>query len=205
MHRPGEKSWIKFVVPHLGFALVFPAGFVCNPPLMVDDPNHELEGLILACGRGNRSAFKALYEATSPRFFGAARKLLKDHGLAQDAVQEGFLKIWHNAQRFDPKKGSPMAWMGIIIRRAALDRMRSIRHHDTLDGIEVEAPHFEPSDPKVNKCLEGLPETQGRALILSYVYGYTHEEIANSMEKPVGTIKSWVRRAGIALKECLEA
>ena len=172
---------------------------------MDDKSRQALEGLLIASGRGNRAAFTALYSETRALFFGAALRLLRDHALAQDAVQDGFLKIWNNSAKYDPSKGSPMSWMGIIVRRAALDRMRSVKNHDSLDGINVAAPQFEPSNPKVSKCLSLLPKTQGHALILSYVYGYTHEEISGSMDKPVGTIKSWVRRAAIALKECLEA
>lgn len=172
---------------------------------MNDMSPQTLENLLDACGRGNRAAFTALYSQTSGLLFGAALRLLRDHALAQDAVQDGFLKIWNNAAKYDPSKGSPMSWMGIIVRRAALDRMRSIKNHVSLDGIDVAAPQFEPSNPKVTKCLGLLPKTQERALILSYVYGYTHDEISGSMAKPVGTIKSWVRRAAIALKECLEA
>jgi DNA-directed RNA polymerase specialized sigma24 family protein len=79
---------------------------------------------------------------------------LRDHGLAQDAVQDGFLKIWNNAGKYDSSKGSPMSWMRIIMRRAALDRLRSVKNHDSLEGIEVAAPEFEPRDPKLTKCLD---------------------------------------------------
>jgi RNA polymerase sigma-70 factor, ECF subfamily len=172
---------------------------------MIEESSIALETLIKASARGNRAAFQALYEATSARLYGAAMRLLRDHGLAQDALQEGFLKIWRNAEKFDATKGSAMSWMGIIVRRAALDRMNRLQAHDNIDDIEIAAPAIEPSNPKLNKCLKTLSETQGNVLILSYVYGYTHDEIAANLDKPVGTIKSWVRRAGLALRECLEA
>jgi RNA polymerase sigma-70 factor, ECF subfamily len=164
----------------------------------------ELDTLIVACAKGDRAAFKALYDATSARLFGGALRLLRDHALAQDALQDGFLKIWRNADKFDATKGTALAWMSIIVRRAALDRMSSRREHVGLDDLEIAAPPVEPADLGLEKCLLKLPELHRKALILSYVYGYNHDEIANMLQKPVGTIKSWVRRAGISLRECLK-
>jgi RNA polymerase sigma-70 factor, ECF subfamily len=165
----------------------------------------SLEMLLSASARGNRAAFQALYEATSGRLFGGAMRLLRDHALAQDALQDGYLKIWRNAASFDNSKGSALAWMGIIVRRAALDRLRQRVSHEPLDDLEIAAPVLEPNDPGVERCLKAIPQQQRNSLILSYVYGYTSLEISDRMGKPEGTIKSWVRRAGIALRECLEA
>jgi RNA polymerase sigma-70 factor, ECF subfamily len=172
---------------------------------MTEIAGHELDDLILACGRGERSAFEKLYQAASSKLFGGAVRLLRDHALAQDALQDGFLKIWRNASRFDPQKGSAMAWMSIIVRRAALDRLPSKRVYVHLEDVELEAPAIAPADPGVARCLEKLPELHRKAVILAYVYGYNHDEIASLLQKPVGTIKSWVRRSGILLRECLEA
>jgi RNA polymerase sigma-70 factor, ECF subfamily len=177
----------------------------CIGTLMSESPALELDRLIEACAKGDRAAFKALYDATSGRLFGGALRLLRDHALAQDALQDGFLKIWRNADKFDATKGTALAWMSIIVRRAALDRMSSRREHVGLDDLEITAPPVEPVDLGLEKCLLKLPELHRKALILSYVYGYNHDEIANMLQKPVGTIKSWVRRAGINLRECLEA
>jgi RNA polymerase sigma-70 factor, ECF subfamily len=163
-----------------------------------------LDTLIQACANGDRVAFKALYDASSSQLFGGAMRLLRDHALAQDALQEGFLKIWRHSDKFDATKGTAMAWMSIIVRRAALDRLATRREHIDLDDIELAAPEIAPRDPGLDKCLQKLPDLHRKALILSYVYGYNHDEIANMLQKPVGTIKSWVRRAGISLRECLE-
>jgi RNA polymerase sigma-70 factor, ECF subfamily len=177
----------------------------CIGAHMKDAGTPALDALIHACARGDRVAFKSLYEASSGRLFGGAMRLLRDHALAQDALQDGFLKIWRNAEKFDATKGAAMSWMSIIVRRAALDRLATRREHVDLDEIELAAPEIAPRDPGLDKCLQKLPDLHRKAIILSYVYGYNHDEIADMLQKPVGTIKSWVRRAGIALRECLQA
>ncbi len=172
---------------------------------MATPASTNLEALIQACAAGDRNAFRALYDATSGRLYGGALRLLRDPMLAQDALQEGYLKIWRNAAKFDANKGAPLSWMGIIVRRAALDRLATIRTHVDLNDIDVAAPVFVPRDPGLDKCLAKLPDLHRKSLILSYVYEYSHEEIAAMLQKPVGTIKSWIRRAGLAMRECLEA
>jgi RNA polymerase sigma-70 factor, ECF subfamily len=171
---------------------------------MSEIAGQELDTLIIKCGQGDRLAFEKLYQSTSSKLFGGALRLLRDHNLAQDALQDAFLKIWRNAARFDPEKGTAMAWLSIIVRRAALDRLPAQRVLVHLDDVELEAPTIAPSDPGLARCLEKLPEMHRKSLIYAYVYGYNHDEIADMLQKPVGTIKSWVRRSGILLRECLE-
>lgn len=172
---------------------------------MIEGDPSTLNTLIEATAKGDRTAFKRLYDDTSSKLFGGAMRLLRDRSAAEDALQDGFLKIWRNAEKFDASKGSALAWMSIIIRRAALDRMATRRDHVDIEDIEVAAPFVAPNDPGLQRCLNKLPDLHRKSLVLSYVYGYNHEEIADMLSKPVGTIKSWVRRAGIALRECLEA
>jgi RNA polymerase sigma-70 factor, ECF subfamily len=176
----------------------------CIGMVMVKVLNNELDDLIQACGHGDRSAFEKLYQATSSKLFGGALRLLRDHNLAQDALQEGYIKIWRNADKFDPSKGAAMSWLSIIVRRAALDRLPSGHVHIDIDDVELAAPAVAPADPGLARCLEKLPDLHRKALLYSYVYGYNHDEIAEMLQKPVGTIKSWVRRSGILLRECLE-
>lgn len=189
----------------LGEATCIVESQTCIGWFMTETAGKALDKLIEACARGDRAAFKTLYDASSSKLFGGALRLLRDHALAQDALQDGFLKIWRNADKFDAAKGTAMSWMSIIVRRAALDRIATRREHVDLDDVELAAPTIEPNDPGLARCLEKLPDLHRKALIYSYVYGYNHDEIAEMLQKPVGTIKSWVRRAGIALRECLEA
>jgi RNA polymerase sigma factor (sigma-70 family) len=160
---------------------------------------------LLRTASGEHLAFERLYKLCSPRLFSSALRLLRDRALAEDALQDAFLKIWRNAKQYDAQKGTAMAWMSMILRRACLDRLASRKPTEPIDDLEIASPIVEPSDPAVRKCLEFLLELPRRALVLAYAHGYTHDEIAEILVKPVGTVKSWVRRSGIALKECLEA
>jgi RNA polymerase sigma-70 factor (ECF subfamily) len=163
----------------------------------------DLAELLGAMSRGDRGAAAQLYKALGSRLYGIAYRILRDPGLAEDAVQESFVKIWKNAERFDPAKGSAATWMAVITRRTALDR-RPRAGHVALG--EFEAPSFDLDyvHPRLRECLEQLPQAHRNALVLMYVYGLTHSELAAALGAPLGTVKSWVRRASVALKESLE-
>lgn len=163
----------------------------------------ELAGWLAAMARGERAAAEALYRRMGGRLYGAARRILRDPGLAEDAVQEAFLKIWKNAGRFDPAKGSPSTWMAVIVRRVALDRRPKPAGPLPAD---LEAPALDPDyvHPRLREALAELPDVHRKALVLMYVHGLSHSELAQAMDAPLGTVKSWVRRASAALKEKLE-
>jgi RNA polymerase sigma-70 factor (ECF subfamily) len=153
--------------------------------------------------RGDRAAASELYRLIGGRLFGLANRVLRDPGLAEDAVQEAFVKIWRNAHRFDAAKGQASSWMGVIVRRVALDRRPKA---PTFALPELEAPSIDLDyvHPRLRECLASLPELHRNALVLMYVYGLSHSELAAQMKAPLGTVKSWVRRASSALKEKLE-
>jgi RNA polymerase sigma-70 factor, ECF subfamily len=164
----------------------------------------ELAGLIQAMAAGDRAAAEQLYRAVGARLYGAAHRILRDAGLAEDAVQEAFVKIWKNAHRFDPAKGSALTWIGVVVRRTALDRRPK-----TVTAVlpELEAPPTLDPDyihPRLREALNELSEVHRNALILMYVQGLSHSELAEAMGAPLGTVKSWVRRASASLKEKLE-
>jgi RNA polymerase sigma-70 factor (ECF subfamily) len=160
----------------------------------------ELLGDIAA---GRRDAARELYRLIGGRLYGIAQRILRDGGLAEDAVQEAFLKIWKNAHRFDAAKGQASAWMGVITRRVALDKRPKVA---TQVLPELAAPSFDMDyvHPRLRECLEQLPLLHRNALVLMYVYGLSHSELAERMDAPLGTVKSWIRRASAALKEKLE-
>src|SRR3954468_6352850 len=163
----------------------------------------RLAELLGEIARGERAAAGELYRLVGGRLYGIAQRILRDSGLAEDAVQEGFLKIWKNAHRFDAAKGQPSTWMGVIVRRVAIDRRPKVV---TQVLPELAAPNFDMDyvHPRLRACLEELPELHRNALVLMYVYGLSHSELAQAMDAPLGTVKSWVRRASAALKEKLE-
>jgi len=163
----------------------------------------RLADLLRAMAGGDRAAVRELYGLVGGRLYGVAQRILRDPGLAEDAVQDAFLKIWRNAHRFDAAKGQASAWMAVIVRRAAIDK----RPRVSLQMLpELAAPNIDPDylHPRLQACLSQLPEVHRNALVLMYVYGLSHSELAAAMNAPLGTVKSWVRRAGAALREKLE-
>ena len=162
----------------------------------------ELARLLEAMARGDRVAASDLYRMVGGRIYGICQRILRDGGLAEDAAHEAFMKVWRNAHRFDARKGKASTWLTIVARHAALDRRP--REMKPLPE-DLEAPRIDETyvHPRLRQALETLPETHRKAVLLMYVYGLTHSELAETMGAPLGTVKSWVRRGTAALKEIL--
>jgi RNA polymerase sigma-70 factor (ECF subfamily) len=162
----------------------------------------ELARLLGAMGEGDRGAAHALYQMVGGRLYGIAKRILRDAALAEDAAHQAFLKIWKNAHRFDARKGKASTWLTIVARHAAIDcRPRETRELPD----EIEAPRLDETwvHPRLKQALADLPEVHRNAVLLMYVYGLTHSELAERLQAPLGTVKSWVRRGTAALKESL--
>ena len=163
---------------------------------------------------GDRQAFKSLYLAAGPRLFAIAIRMMRSRDLAEDVLQEAFVKIWERSWQFDPAKGEALAWLATVTRHTALDRLRkqprSVVAFDETVVEEIDAQLGaltsslgEASD--LRRCLSNLREDYRKAVILAYINGLTHEELAQQLGKPVGTVKSWVRRGLEQLKGCMDA
>jgi RNA polymerase sigma-70 factor (ECF subfamily) len=160
----------------------------------------ELAAILVAVADADRAALRRLYETFGGRFYGIAFRILRDQSLAEDAVQEAFVKIWRNAGKFDPARGSALGWAAIIVRRAAFD-LRPRDSGGELFDIPDERPETDMLHPGLARALDALPEMHRKALLLMYVYGLTHAELSAALGAPLGTVKSWVRRGAAALKE----
>jgi len=171
--------------------------------------------LLRACAGGSRAALHALYEADGPLMLAVARRIVRQREIAEDVVHEAFVNIWRRADSFDPARGSARAWMIAVARNAALNSLRkSARTVATAEpvGAAVVDPAPDPQtvlerlrdDDALRACLEILDEDKRRAILLAYMEGLTHTEIAERTAAPVGTVKSWIRRGLIALRSCLE-
>jgi RNA polymerase sigma-70 factor (ECF subfamily) len=164
--------------------------------------------LLAAIAAGDRCAFKALYDATSGKMFGIALLLLRSREAAEDALQEAYLRVWRKARLYDPERGPVLPWLAQILRNAAIDRHHrqpvaheSIDEHaDTLAAAAVAIA--ERTD--LARCLDTLSDVQRSAVLLTFLHGYTHDELAKARRVPPGTVKSWVRRGAERLKTCLE-
>ena len=180
----------------------------------------ELEALaqlLCASGNGDRAAFAEVYRLTSARLYPIALRLLRRPEAAEDVLQEAYVLIWRKAAQFHPGRGRPLPWMAAIVRNRAIDRLRAqarepqdpAQWDDMAEGLADPAASASaaaaPDSVAVRGCLERLQENQRQAILLAYYGGLTHEERAARLEAPLGTVKSWVRRGLLQLKDCLEA
>ena len=173
----------------------------------------DLSPLLSAVARGDRHALRAVYERQSVRLFGVANAILRDRDAAADALQDAFLKIAHRADQFDPARGSAESWLAAIVRYAALDmaraRGREIPTDDPgLGDTPVEADALDriaaqSEGVRLRDCLSSLEERNRRGIVLAFVHGLSHAQIAAQLELPLGTVKAWIRRGLLRLRECL--
>ncbi|MGA9852629.1 MAG: sigma-70 family RNA polymerase sigma factor [Gammaproteobacteria bacterium] len=187
----------------------------------IENKNRLLVDLLHACAHGRQPAFQKLYQLTSAQLFAILVRILKRRDLAEEALQDAFISVWRNASSYTAQKGTPMTWLVSICRYRALDMLRRERREVHLDPTDETDDDAELSgfadEPQSNdlishaearalkRCLDELNEGQRNSLKLAYFDGCSHEEIANSLHAPLGTVKSWVRRGLQGLKQCLEA
>ena len=174
----------------------------------------DLQLLMRRVVRRDRAAFAALYERTAPQLFGVAMRILRQREEAEDVLQECFVAVWDRAATYDTQKSSVMTWLISILRHRAIDRRRRRTHLEDRVGSEEELLNLSASIGddadrgaalrELYKCLQELEPAPRRAVLMAYVYGYTHEELAQRLAAPAGTIKSWIRRSLERLKRCLE-
>ena len=180
-----------------------------------DSNQDDLMRLLVAVSREDRDAFQQLYQSVSSRMFGMCLKLAGQRDLAEDALQEAFIQIWHRAREYHTDRGMPLGWMMSIARYRTLDMMRARKVRRS--GGEEDLEHMEdrregPLDESLRSageaqltgCLDELNDVQRDSILLSYYKGLTHDELAQVLSSPLGTVKSWVRRGLMALKRCLE-
>lgn len=154
-----------------------------------------------------RLAMLQFYQLTSSRLMAVIVRILGDEPDANDVLQELYVKIWQQAAEIATRR-SIWAWLTVMARNAALDSYRA-RRRSLLDGREdlpeLATPSAEAFDSGVERCLSRLNEKARDAILLSYLYGYSHPELADRMQRPLGTVKAWIRRGLQELKQCLEA
>ena len=173
-----------------------------GPPHGRSGVEGDLAAIVEGIAAGERAALKQLYDRFGGRLYGVAHRILRNSMLAEDAIQEAFVKIWRNAGKYERARGSALGWVVTIVRRAAFD----LRPRESVgEPVDIADEQPEPGmlDPGLARALDALPEQQCRALLLMYVHGLTHAELATEMGVPLGTAKSWVRRAAAALRKAV--
>src|SRR5689334_13209219 len=189
--------------------------------------SHDLSRLLARAGLGDRAAFATLYERTSSHLFAVVLRIQRDRGQAEDILQEVYVNVWRAARSFDAAQSQPLTWLTSIARNRAIDSLRrsqtrpqwqsaggpegSDQEDDSVyDTVADTAPGpldllSEASDARaLAACMERLTALQRQSLALAFYQGLSHAEVAAQKRQPLGTVKSWVRRALAGLKECLQ-
>ena len=175
----------------------------------------NVDSWLAACGRGDGAALQQIYRAMAAQLFGIALRIVRRRELAEDVLHEAFLQIWRRADRFDQTRGAARPWIIAIVRYRALDALRRAQREiptetPVLDDVADLSPDalaavtLNRDAEHLSRCLGELAAPAQKCVLLAYVEGYSQSEIAARLATPVGTVKSWIRRSLVALKQCLE-
>jgi RNA polymerase sigma-70 factor (ECF subfamily) len=180
-------------------------------PEQVNELPDEL--LLMKISEGDGSALACFYDRTAPVLYSIAKRILRDASLAEDLVQEVYAQIWQKASLFDPTLGKPMNWAITLTRNRALDKLRAMkRFSEAMSGFAEDQNANRSGTQKqwaetaelfdlARQGLAELPEAQRRAIELAFMHGLAHAEVAQRMQQPLGTVKAWIRRGMLHLRE----
>lgn len=183
---------------------------------MTSSASEALAQLIARTALRDRQAFADLYRTTSVKLFSVVQRILQQDTLAEESLQEIYLKIWRSAGDYHAGRGRPMTWLISLARNHAIDTLRAVGRRPDINGDALpevqDAVQLGPAQGAENaalsddlsECLGQLPEASRDCLQLAYCEGYTHHELSERTGTPVGTIKSWLRRGLQSLRECLD-
>jgi RNA polymerase sigma-70 factor (ECF subfamily) len=173
----------------------------------------DFESALAACARGDHYALRAIYERERRWLLGVALRITRRRELAEEVLHDAFVQIWRKAATFDAALGSGRGWIYTVVRHSALNAVRASARVTTVDDEALVAladaqAAWRSGDREVDagalaECLDRLDDQKRTCVMLAFVDGYTHEELARHLGTPLGTVKSWIRRALLALKECL--
>lgn len=166
-------------------------------------------------------AFRELYDASSPRLYGLALRILRRRELAEEVLQESFVAIWHHAGDYQAGLSAPMTWMTTIVRNKAFDLLRRLKVEVEIDGEDFDErvlaslrdPASNPADAlelssearALSTCMSALEEKHRHVLGLAFFHDLSHSDVAQKLTLPIGTVKTWIRRSLARLQACLTA
>ncbi|MFI1396240.1 ECF RNA polymerase sigma factor SigK [Streptomyces sp. NPDC020681] len=170
---------------------------------------------MVRAGRGDREAFGSVYDVVSGPVMGLVRRVLRDPAQSEEVTQDVLVETWRIAARFRPDRGSAMTWVMVLAHRRAVDRVRSDQARSDREQkaalLDVTTPFDEVTEEvetrlereQVRRCLRMLTDIQRESVTLAYYQGLTHKEVAQSLELPLGTVKTRLRDGLIRLRDCL--
>jgi len=174
-----------------------------------------LVALLAACARRDQAAFEQLYRQTSAKLFGVALRIVRQEVLAEEVLQDCYIRIWNRADDYREGLASPMTWMSSIVRNRCLDWLRRPNPEvidiegEIIGGVASGNPGPLAELERVRdaaalaRCLGELEAKQRQAILLAFHDGMSHSELAKHLREPLGTVKTWVRRGLLKLKACL--
>jgi RNA polymerase sigma-70 factor (ECF subfamily) len=174
----------------------------------------ELVWLLAAVAKGDKAAFERLYGATRAKLYGVLLRILGRPELADDVMQETYLKVWQMAGKFDPTMASPITWMVAMARNRAIDIVRkkgdiSVEDSPEAFGVAAETPpplarrEMTEELRRLLGCLGKLDPEKQRIVLLAYYSGWSREQLSHKLDIPVNTIKTWLRRSLLEIRECM--
>jgi RNA polymerase sigma-70 factor (ECF subfamily) len=199
-----------------------------TPAAQWNERSVDLARLLGRTGLGDRAAFAALYERTSSHLFAVVLRIQRERAQAEDILQEVYVNVWRAAKGFDAAQSQPLTWLTSIARNRAIDSLRrnqsrpqtqsssafdgaaDAEDESVYDAVADSAPGpldllSQAADAReLAACMEHLSAQQRQSLALAFYQGLSHAEVAAQMRQPLGSVKSWVRRALLSLKDCLQ-
>ncbi|HHL19071.1 MAG TPA: sigma-70 family RNA polymerase sigma factor [Thiothrix sp.] len=179
---------------------------------------HELyQDLFVRCAKRDKHAFQQLYHHCSPMLYSIVLHIVKQKELAEDILQEAFLKIWHSAKLFRPEKDKAITWIITLTRNKTLDKLRSLKSQPqeietAYEGIDFSTSSLQPYDntqlneeiSSLMRCLGNLKTKQRECIVLAYYYGYTHTELAIKLDQLLRMVKTWLNRGQTKIQQALQ-
>jgi RNA polymerase sigma factor (sigma-70 family) len=176
--------------------------------------SYDLNDVLRRTAGGDRMALRMVFDAEASRMLGVAMRLLRRRALAEEAVQDAFVQVLQKAATFDPERGDGRTWLYAILRNRALNILRGESRTDLVPDFEPMRLESSGEDAEellikltdsgaLRRCLERLDPVRRKAILLAYAEGLSHGELAGRLGVPLGTMKSWIRRSLLVLRECM--
>lgn len=187
-----------------------------EPGRVMVSSSSELATLLGRVAQGDRAAFEALYRATSAKLYGIIVRIVVNRSVADDLLQEVYVKAWQRASDFDATRASPITWLAAIARNRAIDEVRRRKPEEPqndVEALEIAGDDAHPLDAQARRedlralmaCLNQLDGEKRQIVLLAYCRGLSRDDLAQRFTKPVPTIKTWLHRSLAQLKTCLSS